>query len=368
MSKQIVVFGATGYTGELVSRALVARGVRPRLAGRNAERLAQLAAQLGGLDTRVADVSRPHTVRALVERGDVLISTVGPFTRWGEPAVEAAIDAGATYLDSTGEPAFIRRVFEQHHRRALEAGNALLTAFGYDWVPGNLAGALALQEAGERAVRVELGYFALGFGISGGTRASIVASSLDASYAFRHGGVTSERAAARARGFDVGGGKTLYGASVGGSEHFGLPADHPHLRDVDVFLGMPGAQQMAAISGVLDAVTRLPFVQKLARAASDRFVQGSTGGPDQAARSKSSCIIIAEAFDAAGQRLSRVRLDGPDPYSFTADILAWAAHTAAEQGVSGAGALGPSTAFGVSGLVSGAAQAGLKRHAQESKA
>lgn len=361
MGKQIVVFGATGYTGELVCRALVARGVRPRLAGRNAERLTRLAAQLGGLETRVADVSRPETVRALVERGDVLISTVGPFTRWGEPAVQAAIRAGATYLDSTGEPEFIRRIFEQHDRAAQEASCALMTAYGYDWVPGNLAGALALQEAGARAVRVEVGYFALGFGISGGTRASIIASSLDSSFAFRRGSVVTERATARARGFDVGGGKTFHGASVGGSEHFGLPAYHPHLRDVDVFLGMPGAQRMPAISGVLDAVTRLPFVQKVARVASERFVQGSTGGPDEAARSKSSCIIIAEAFDATGERLSRVRLDGPDPYSFTADFLAWAAHTAAEHGVSGVGALAPATAFGLSGLVAGAEQAGLKR-------
>lgn len=362
MSKQIVVFGATGYTGELVSRALVARGVRPRLAGRNAQRLARLAAELGGLETRVADVAQPETVRALVERGDVLISTVGPFMRWGEPAVEAAIGAGATYLDSTGEPTFIRRIFEQHGRAAREAGCALLTACGYDWVPGNLAGALALEEAGGRAVRVEVGYFALGFGISGGTRASIIVSSLDSSFAYRGGSVVSEPAGARARGFEVGGGKTLFAASVGGSEHFGLPADHPELREVDVFLGMPGARRMPAIAGALDAVTRLPLVQKLARAASDRFVQGSTGGPDEAARGRSSCIIIAEAFGAAGERLSQVRLDGPDPYSFTADFLAWAGHTAAEQGVSGVGALGPSSAFGVAGLVAGAEQAGLRRH------
>lgn len=137
MTGRIVLFGATGYTGEMTARALVARGAEPILAARSAERLKRLADELGGLETRVADVSRPETVRALVQGRYVLVSTVGPFVRWGAPAVEAAIDAGAVYIDSTGEPAFVRRVFEHYGRRAERTGASLSTAFGYDWVPGN---------------------------------------------------------------------------------------------------------------------------------------------------------------------------------------------------------------------------------------
>ena len=121
MAGRIVLYGATGYTGELTARALVARGARPVLAGRTASKLERLAAELGGdLETATADVADPASVRGLVEEGDVLITTVGPFARFGEPAVEAAIDAGATYLDSTGEPAFIRRVFERRFGPRLE--------------------------------------------------------------------------------------------------------------------------------------------------------------------------------------------------------------------------------------------------------
>src|SRR5919204_655050 len=144
----IVLFGATGYTGRLATEALLRRGARPVLAARNPERLAALAEELGGLETAVADVSRPDTVRALVSHGDVLLSTVGPFVRWGAPAVEAAIEAGATYIDSTGEPPFIREVFEQYGPRAQSAGCGLLTALGYDYVPGNLAAGLALERPG----------------------------------------------------------------------------------------------------------------------------------------------------------------------------------------------------------------------------
>src|SRR6478672_5522455 len=114
MPGRIVLFGATGYTGELTARELAGRGERPVLAARNEARVRALAEELGGLDWAVADVacaSGPGSVRALVEAGDVLLSTVGPFARWGAPAVEAAIDARAHYLDSTGEPPFIRAVF-----------------------------------------------------------------------------------------------------------------------------------------------------------------------------------------------------------------------------------------------------------------
>ncbi len=139
MSGRIVVLGATGYTGDLTARALVAGGASPVLAARSPERLEKLAQELGGLESHVADVTDPATVRALVERDDVLVSTVGPFVRWGRTAIEAAIATGATYFDTTGEPAFIRGVFEQYGPAAARAGTALVTAFGFDFVPGNLA-------------------------------------------------------------------------------------------------------------------------------------------------------------------------------------------------------------------------------------
>ena len=132
------------------------------LAARNVERLRALGYELGGLEIAVADVSRPESVQALVEPGDVLVSTVGPFGRWGDPAAEAAVTMGTHYLDSTGEAPFIRRIFEEYGPRAESARIGMLTAFGYDWVPGNLAGGLALREAGDAATRVEIGYFITG--------------------------------------------------------------------------------------------------------------------------------------------------------------------------------------------------------------
>src|SRR3954451_991390 len=207
MAGRIVLFGATGYTRELTARELAGIGARPVLAARSEARVRALAEELGGLEWATADVGRPQSVRALVERGDVLVSCVGPFQRWGAPAVEAAIDAGAHYLDSTGETPFIRRVFEQYGPRAAAAGVGLVTAMGYDWVPGNLAGALALRDAGAGAVRVAIGYFIVGGGgMSGGTRASAAGVFLEPSFAWRGGGGGTGRSGGRGGTGSGGGG------------------------------------------------------------------------------------------------------------------------------------------------------------------
>src|SRR5256885_128100 len=219
MAGRIVLFGATGYTGRLVADALVERGAAPLLAARDARKLAQLAEELGGLDVRVADVSRPETVRAVVEPGDVLVTTVGPFLRYGDAAVQAAIDARASaYIDSTGEAPFIRRVFEEFGPQAARAGTALLTASAYDYVPGNLAAALALREAGQAAKRVEIAYFTTGSvgrdSMSSGTAASAAGMAIEPVHGYRGGRIVSERGAKRVVSFDVKG-RSRQAVSVG---------------------------------------------------------------------------------------------------------------------------------------------------------
>jgi short subunit dehydrogenase-like uncharacterized protein len=362
MPGSIVVFGATGYTGRLAAEALVRRGVRPVLAARNPDRLTALAAELGGLESEVADVDRPESVRALVTGDDVLVSTVGPFIRWGAPAIQAAIDSGATYIDSTGEPPFIRDVFERYDEPARASGAGLLTAMGYDYVPGNLAASLAMERAGDTAVKVAVGYFITGRAsprqaMSGGTLASLTGVVLSPAFAYRDGQLGTERSAKRVRTFTTSSGKKLTGVSVGSSEHFSLPRIHPTLRDVDAYLGWfgPASKAMQAMSVAGEVAAIRNGVDKLGR----RFVKGSTGGPDEAARSRTGSLVIAEAFNASGTLLSRIELKGVNGYTFTGEMLAWAAQRALEHGVHGAGALGPVEAFGLHELEAGCAEIGL---------
>jgi short subunit dehydrogenase-like uncharacterized protein len=362
---RIVLFGATGYTGELAARALVDRGEKPVLAARSRDKLERLADELGGgLEIAEADVSRPASVHALVERGDVLVSTVGPFARWGEPAVQAAVGSGAHYIDSTGEPAFIREVFERHGKGAEAAGSGLVTAFGYDWVPGNLAAGLALREAGDAATRIDVGYFMTGRAgageMSGGTRASAAGAIAAPSFGWRGGRLVTERGAKRVRSFTVGD-KDRPAISVGSSEHFALPRIAPQLREVNAYLGWfgPASRPMQAMS----MVTSLPGVGPAVGAVTTRLVKGSTGGPDATQRQRTGSHVQALAYDPSGRELAHVVLEGPNGYTLTGAFLAWGAGRAREGGLQATGALGPVEAFGLDSLEAGCAEAGLKRAA-----
>jgi short subunit dehydrogenase-like uncharacterized protein len=356
-----VLFGATGYSGRLTAEALADAGARPVLAGRDRGRLEALAARLGGLPLAEADTARPDSVRALVGPGDVLVSTVGPFLTHGEPAVRAAVEAGAAYLDSTGEPPFLRRVFEEWGPRA--AGRcALVPAFGYDFVPGNLAGALALAEA-PAATRVTVGYFvAGGGGFSSGTLASGAGLLLEPGFAWRAGRLRRERTARRVRSLRVGGRDRL-AVSYAGSEHYALPRLAPGLREVEVYLGWFGRRSRAvqAVSAVGAPLSHLPGVRPLARAATGPLGRRTGRGPAEATRRAGRSLIVAIAADDHGQELARVHLQGPDPYTLTARLLAWGATHAAWGGLKGSGALGPVEAFGLEALQAGATTAGLER-------
>ena len=380
-----MLYGATGYTGGLTARAMVASGSRPVLAGRHQGRLTALAEQLSRagdgikLETAVAGSEEPGPLRELIGAGDVLVSTAGPFLKVGRSVVEAAVDAGAVYLDSTGEPPFIRQVFEEFGPRAEHTGAVLLTAFGYDYVPGNLAGALALQTAGPAATRVRVGYFVRGNtrkATSAGTRASVAGVLLEPGYSFRSGRLVTERTAAHVASFEVDGSRRQ-AFSIGSSEHFALPRlrrqgastgigdDGMHagapLTDVGVYLGWFGAATGARAlrlgpRGALGAPAGCPRGALDQRA---RRMQRSRAAPGAGETIRSD--VVAVAADARGRRLATVHLTGGDPYSFTASVLAWAAGRAAVQGVRPAGALGPAEAFGVTSLERACAEAGFHR-------
>ena len=196
----------------------------------------------------------------------------------------------------------------------------MLTAFGYDYVPGNLAGALALREAGDEAVRVDTGYYFTGPSpsgpMSGGTRASLAGVMTAPAFAFRDGRVLTERGAARYRTFEVDG-KARPAVSVGTSCHFGLPRVAPQLREVNAYLGWFGAMSrpMQAVSLAGAMAARIPGFTRLTEAASAKMVKGSSGGPDAEERGRFGSRFVAIAYDSGGSALSEVHLSGLDGYT-----------------------------------------------------
>ncbi|BCL13231.1 saccharopine dehydrogenase family protein [Micromonospora sagamiensis] len=144
----LVLFGATGFTGALTATYLARTapaGLRWALAGRNPEKLAgvrdRLAAvdpALAGLPLLTADVTDPESLRAVAESSRVVVTTVGPYLRYGEPLVAACARAGTDYVDITGEPEFVDLMYLRHHAEAVRTGARLVHTCGFDSIPYDL--------------------------------------------------------------------------------------------------------------------------------------------------------------------------------------------------------------------------------------
>ncbi|KUH39156.1 MULTISPECIES: saccharopine dehydrogenase family protein [Streptomyces] len=144
----VVLYGATGFVGELTARYLAAHapdGCRWALAGRSREKLARLRDRLAAdhpgcaeLPLLVADAADPAALRELAASARVVATTVGPYVWYGEPLVAACAAAGTDYVDLTGEPEFVDLMYVRHDARARETGARLVHACGFDSVPHDL--------------------------------------------------------------------------------------------------------------------------------------------------------------------------------------------------------------------------------------
>lgn len=140
----LVVFGATGFVGKLTALYLVRAappGARIALAGRSADKLAAVRDEIGAPDWGliVADTTDQASMDALAARTTAVITTVGPYLRYGMPMVAACAKAGTHYADLTGEPLFIRDAIDAHHDEAARTGAKIVNSCGYDSVPSDLS-------------------------------------------------------------------------------------------------------------------------------------------------------------------------------------------------------------------------------------
>src|SRR5216684_3465961 len=163
-----LIYGANGYTGELIAREAVRRGHRPILSGRSAERLAPLANDLG-VEARAFPLDQPN-----LDGVDVVLHCAGPFVHTSAPMVRACIDAGAHYLDITGEIAVFEAVMAMDDAAA-RAGVTLIPGVGFDVVPTDcLAALLAARLPG--ASELELAFYSPGAELSRGTLKTMIES------------------------------------------------------------------------------------------------------------------------------------------------------------------------------------------------
>ncbi|MFI1968417.1 saccharopine dehydrogenase [Streptomyces cinnamoneus] len=179
----VVLFGATGYVGELTAEYLLAhapQGCRLALAGRSRDKLEGLRERLAALDPEraaglavvAADASDPVAMRALAESTHVVASTVGPYIWYGEALVAACAEAGTDYTDLTGEPEFVDLMFVRYGARARATGARIVHACGFDSLPHDLGVYFTVQRLPEGVPLTVDGFVRARGMVSGGTLTS----------------------------------------------------------------------------------------------------------------------------------------------------------------------------------------------------
>jgi short subunit dehydrogenase-like uncharacterized protein len=184
----LIVFGATGFTGRLVAEYLnttygVGQAVRWAMAGRSLDRLAQVRSQIrapASLPLLEADASDGSSVARLVAQAKVIISTVGPYQLHGEPLVRACAEAGTDYVDLCGEPGWMAQMILRYDAPARASGARIVFSCGFDSIPFDL-GVVFLQDEAQRRFgaplsRVRGRVRVMKGGLSGGTMASALAT------------------------------------------------------------------------------------------------------------------------------------------------------------------------------------------------
>lgn len=175
----LVLFGATGFTGGLTADYLAAHApatMRWAIAGRNRAKLDAVAGRLAAAapeapkpDVIVADAADREALSQAAESTRVVITTIGPYALHGEPLVAACASAGTDYVDLTGEPEFVDRMWVEHHAEAERSGARIVHCCGFDSIPHDLGAYFTVQQLPEGVPLKVNGYVKSNARFSGGT-------------------------------------------------------------------------------------------------------------------------------------------------------------------------------------------------------
>ncbi|HET8861676.1 MAG TPA: saccharopine dehydrogenase NADP-binding domain-containing protein [Solirubrobacterales bacterium] len=338
----IAVYGATGFTGGLIARELRRLGADLLIAGRDARKLETLSEELGGVPFTPVSVDDPAGLRELLKPCSVVVACAGPFGLHGEPVVEAAVDTGTHYLDTTGEQGFMRMVFERYGERAAESGAALVSGMGFDYLPGDLIASLTAAEMGPLE-EIVVAYCVHGFAPTHGT-------ALSGLEIMRGGDVVWAGGDWRPAPRSANGGRWRFPDPLGELRMLRYPAGeqitvprHVETARVRTLLnGMvvppPLMPVATAASPLLGLAMRTPL-----RRAMGAAIRRLPAAPSEADRKKARFTISCEARGESGARRGTVR--GGDVYGLTAVSLAHGALLCADPAHDRKGALAPAQAF-----------------------
>lgn len=305
---------------------------------------------------RVVSLDDPVGLREVLEGCSVVAACAGPFSLYGEPVVEAAVETGTHYLDTTGEQGFMRMVFERYGERAREAGVALVSGMGFDYVPGDLIAALTAEGMGPLE-EIVVAYCVHGFAPTHGT-------ALSGLEIMRGGDVVWDGGEWRNAPRSADGGRWRFPDPLGEQRMLRYPAGeqitvprHVETKRVRTLLNgmvVPARLMPVAVaaSPLLGAAMRTPLRRALGAA-----IRRLPAAPSEADRQAARFTIGCEARGRSGARRGIVR--GRDVYGLTAVSVAHAATLCADPAYDSSGALAPAQAFEPASFLAALADVGV---------
>ncbi|WP_238942883.1 saccharopine dehydrogenase family protein [Planococcus beigongshangi] len=304
MQKKWLIYGAYGYTGELIAREAKKRGMSPVLAGRSEEKLKPLGEELQ-LETRVFLVD---SAAGNLSGITLVLHCAGPFQKTSAPMIEACLEAGAHYLDITGEISVFQHSFAQD-AKAKEAGILICSGVGFDVIPTDCT-ALKLKEEMPDATSLSLG-FDSDSGISPGTYKTMIQGTGSGSAERRDGKIIPVAIGSQRRTIDFGRGtRSAMGIPWGDvSTAFhttGIP-------NIQTWIPMKKANVIGArIFSPAGALIGLPPIQKRLM----KWVEKRVSGPDETLRAGAPAYIWGEARNPDGV-IKTVRIQTANVYDLT---------------------------------------------------
>lgn len=294
-----MIYGANGYTGELIAREARRRGLSPVLAGRNAARIAALAAELD-LEARSFALDDSTALLRGLDGIGLVLHCAGPFSATSRPMIEACIAQHCHYLDITGEISVFEYAQAQHESARL-AGSVVCPGVGFDVIPTDCIAA-ALKEALPDATHLALGFDSRS-GFSPGTAKTSVEGMAQGGKLRRDGRIVSVPLAYSVRRIDFGDGEKLamtipWGDVSTAWYTTGIP-------NIEVYLpGSPSMIANARRANYLRWLLRSTRVQNFIK----RRIEAKVKGPDESVRARQPTFVWGEARNAAGEvRTARIR-------------------------------------------------------------
>jgi short subunit dehydrogenase-like uncharacterized protein len=330
-----LLYGATGFTGQLIAREAVKRGLQPVLAGRSAEKVEPLARELG-LEWRAFPVTDHERLMQELAGFQLIYLSAGPFIETSQPVIRACLEAGCHYADITGEPLVFENTFS-HDREARDRGVVLVSGAGFDVIPTDcLAKHVADQLPG--AVELQTAVAAISSPSAGTAKSGVEILS--------SGGMVRQNG--KLVPYPLGLGVT----KIQFSDHqrTAIPSPWGDLSTAFRSTGIPNitcytavpsrtARMLKWFGGIIPTLLRIDPIRELAK----QMISRSKRGPDPELMQKGTSYLWARATDANGV-YAQAWMETIEPYRFTAEAAPGVVERILTRGL--VGALSPAQVLG----------------------